>query len=112
MSKRVDDLTSQYFFHYIETAPENTLVLVDFWATWCAPCKAMHNILDRLAEEYAEKLIVAKVDVDQNEAVSEDITSVPTFKFYMNGKLVKSVAGAKPYGVMKKEIDEVLDGVL
>ena len=85
-------------------------VLVDFWATWCGPCRAMAPILDEIAAEHGEKLQVVKLDTDANPGVTAryGITSIPTMNVYVGGELVKSITGAKPKQVLVKELADYL----
>ncbi len=85
-------------------------VLVDFWATWCGPCRAMAPILDELSTEYSDKLQVVKVDTDANPGVTAryGITSIPTLNVYVKGELVKSIIGAKPKPVLVRELADYL----
>ena len=71
-------------------------VLVDFWAEWCGPCKAIAPILDQVAEEYAGKLKVAKVDVDANQALAQQfsIRSIPTMMVFKDGEVQDQMVGA------------------
>jgi thioredoxin 1 len=73
-------------------------VLVDFWATWCAPCRAVAPILEELAETYAGKLLVAKVDVDESPRTAQAyrIRSIPTLAVFEGGRALEQVAGALP----------------
>lgn len=74
------------------------LAVVDFWATWCAPCRLIAPALDQLAQEYAGKAKVAKLDVDTNikTATRFNVRSIPTILFFKGGKIVDQVIGAVP----------------
>ena len=81
-----------------EVEKNGGLTVVDFWATWCAPCRMIAPILDQLASEYQGKVKVAKLDVDQNvrTATRFNVRSIPTLLFFKDGKLVDQVVGAVP----------------
>jgi len=85
-------------------------VLVDFWAEWCGPCKMIAPAVHDLAEEYAGKLNVAKVDIDNSPEIATKygIRSIPALIFFKDGKPVDQVIGALPKGALKKKIDAVL----
>ncbi len=87
-----------------------SVVLVDFWAEWCAPCKMMNPILSEIASEY-EWLHVIKVNVDQNPALAErfEIRSIPTIKVFKNGILVGGFEGAAPKRVLLEQLSEMID---
>ena len=74
------------------------LAVVDFWATWCAPCRMIGPIVEQLAGEYAGRAKVAKLDVDNNQrtAARFNVRSIPTILFFKDGKLVDQVVGAVP----------------
>jgi len=74
------------------------LVLVDFWAEWCGPCRAIAPILDQIAVEYAGKLKITKMDVDANQQtpVRFNVRSIPSLLFFKGGKHVDTVVGAVP----------------
>lgn len=88
------------------------VVLVDFWATWCPPCKFMNPILKEFASNYAGKAKVAKVDVDENRALAErfKIESIPTLILFKDGKAVDSHTGAMPKAELIKWVDGHLAG--
>jgi thioredoxin 1 len=82
-------------------------VLVDFWTTWCGPCRAIAPVIDQLADEYAGRVKIGKVDVDSNRqlAIRYQITSIPTLLVVKGGKVVEQVMGARP----KPQIAALLD---
>jgi len=93
-----------------EVIQSDVPVVVDFWATWCPPCRAVAPILDELAEEYAGRVKIVKVDTDENPnlAMAYGVTSIPTMNFFKSGELVKSVVGARPKPALTALIDEVI----
>lgn len=84
------------------------LAVVDFWATWCAPCRIIAPILDQLAAEYGDKAKVAKVDVDSNIKTSTrfNVRSIPTILFFKDGKVVDTVVGAVPKQALELKFKE------
>lgn len=77
---------------------QNRYVLVDFWATWCAPCRMVAPVIEKIADQYSEKVIVAKVDVDEQQelAIRYGIQTIPTIIFFKEGKLASKEIGVKP----------------
>src|SRR5260221_13927238 len=101
-------LTDQNF--QAEVLQADLPVLVDFWATWCGPCKIVSPIVEELASEYAGKLKVGKMNVDDNLQTSGryGIMSIPTLMFFKNGQTVKTVIGAQGKEALKRAVEEVL----
>ena len=85
-------------------------VFVDFYADWCGPCKMMSPVIDKLAEEYAGKIKVGKVNVDENGdlAVKYGIMSIPNMVFFKNGEVADRVVGAIPKPAMKDKFEKNL----
>ena len=81
-------------------------ILVDFWAEWCGPCRAVGPILDQIAVEHAGKIEVVKLNVDENPqtAAKYQITSIPAMKVYQGGEVVKTVIGAKPKPALEADL--------
>ncbi|HWR66866.1 MAG TPA: thioredoxin, partial [Bellilinea sp.] len=88
-------------------------VVVDFWAPWCGPCRMVAPTLEKLATEYAGKLIIAKVDTDENPdwAGRFGVQGIPTMLFVSNGKLVHRQVGALPEGILRDLVGQFLDVV-
>jgi thioredoxin 1 len=82
-------------------------VLVDFWAEWCGPCRAIAPILDDISAEYGDKLTIAKLNTDEESAIAikYGVTSIPMLNVYVNGEVVKTIIGAKPKPALLKELE-------
>ena len=105
--------------HVTDDAFEKTVlksqvpVVVDFWAPWCGPCKMVAPVLDKLAEEFAGKLLIAKVNTDENPqwAQSYNVQGIPTMLFIADGKVVHQQVGALPEPMLRSVVDQFLNVV-
>ena len=103
-SKTVTDLNAQQIIE------SNQVVLIDCWAPWCGPCGQIAPIIDELAEKYAKKASIGKLNIDENPCFIQNhaIQSIPTLLFFKNGKKVDQLTGLQSIQVLTKKLDELI----
>ncbi|MBP6506370.1 MAG: thioredoxin [Opitutaceae bacterium] len=104
MSEKITNLTNDTFKAAVTSTA--TPVLVDFWAPWCGPCKAIAPILEELAGELDGKLQISKVNVDECDAVAAEygIRAIPTMLLFKNGQVVEQIVGMMPKAALKTKL--------
>jgi thioredoxin 1 len=107
-TKNLVQVTDQNFETTV--AASTQMVLVDFWATWCAPCKMLKPLVEELATEYEGRVIVAELDVDANPITASKfgVLSIPSLILFRGGQPVERIVGYKPKAYLKQKIDAVL----
>ena len=108
MSDNIYEFTDQNFENEVQES--DLPVLIDFWAIWCGPCKAIAPVLEEIASEYVGKIKVGKVDVDKNQstAMKYGVRSIPTLLLMKDGEVINQLVGALP----KPNITAILDNIL
>ena len=96
--------------NFVQTIQDNDIVLVDFWADWCGPCKRVAPILEEIAKDSEGKLRIVKLNTDENPQVTAryGITSIPTMHVFQGGEIVKTLVGAMPKPKLVKELEHFL----
>ena len=104
-TKAVTDATFE-----AEVLKSSKPVIVDYWAEWCGPCRMIAPVLEEIAKEYADKIDVVKLNVDENPAVAQryQILAIPTLNVFQNGEVVKQIKGAKPKAALLKDLAEFI----
>jgi thioredoxin 1 len=105
---KIVKLTDADFDAQVKAHP---LMLVDFWAEWCGPCRMIAPVLEELAGEYSGRLTVGKLNVDENRQIAArfGIRSIPTLLFFRDGARVEQVIGAHPKATLKAKIEQLLN---
>lgn len=111
MTDTVLDVTAETFQAQVMEASMQKLVLLDFWATWCNPCKQLVPTLVKLATEYDGQFLLAKVDIDQNKELAEhfQVRSVPMVKFILNGQIVDEFSGVLSEAEIKGKLSNFIE---
>ena len=104
MSEKITHLTTDSFKTTVGSS--GTPVLVDFWAPWCGPCKAIAPILDELATEFDGKLAIAKVNIDEHDSIAAEygIRAIPTMLLFKGGQVVEQLVGMMPKAALKTKL--------
>ena len=104
MSEKIANLTADSFKSAIASA--KTPVLVDFWAPWCGPCKAIAPTLEELATELDGKLQIAKVNIDENETIAAEygVRAIPTMILFKGGQVAETLVGMMPKAALKAKL--------
>jgi len=110
-SENVVEVTDQNFQEFTGGPG---LSMIDFWATWCGPCRIVAPIVEQLADEYTGQVSVGKLDVDTNQrsATQYNVRSIPTILFFKEGKVVDQVIGAVPRAALESKIKQHLNGAV
>lgn len=110
MSPNTFDTTSESFARDVIEASKAVPVLVDFWAPWCAPCRGLKPILEKLANEYGGKFLLAKLNTDENQEIAAQygIRGIPNVKAFVDGRVIDEFAGALPEAAVRAFLDRVM----
>lgn len=96
--------------NFEELLAEGKPIVIDFWAEWCGPCRMVGPVVEELAQMYGDKVIIGKVNVDENDALTNrfDVRSIPTVLFLHNGEVVDKLVGAATKDKFVRKIDALL----
>jgi putative thioredoxin len=110
MSAHVIEVSDESFRQDVIAESENRVVLVDFWAPWCGPCRTLTPIIEKLAGEFDGRFLLAKINSDDNPAIASEfgVRGIPNVKAFSEGKMIDEFTGALPEGLVRKFIERLL----
>jgi len=110
MTAHVTEVSEDSFQRGVIEESENRLVLVDFWAPWCGPCRSLTPIIEKLAGEFGGRFLLAKINSDENPSIASEfgVRGIPNVKAFSEGKLVDEFTGALPEGMVRQFIERLL----
>lgn len=108
MGERPIEVTDETFDEVLRKNPN---VVIDFWAEWCRPCKALDPVVEQLAKKYAGKIVFGKVDADRNQGKFQEfgVQGIPTILVFRDGKLADQIIGAIPMGPFEARLRKAFD---
>ena len=110
MSENIVTVTDSDFDQVVIEGSRQTPVVVDFWAPWCGPCRALTPLLEKLVQEYDGKFVLAKINADENPALSQrySVRSIPSVIAFVDGEAVDQFMGAQPESAVRQFLDRVI----
>ena len=104
------DVKEEDFEKEVLEKSREVVVVVDFWADWCVPCNVLYPVLEKVVEGYDGKVILVKVNIDQNPTISTkfEVNVIPSIKIFKSGSIIESFEGVAPEAMIKEKIDKVL----
>ena len=105
------EISDKSFSEKVIKASKGHIVVVDFWAAWCGPCKMLGPIMEKMAAKYKGKITVAKINVEENKEMAEayEVAGIPTVKMFKNGKIIDEFVGYLPENMVDKWIEKNLN---